>query len=216
MIVTNSTLLINVLTGEYPVSLWRVRQDNPNVSFAVEPLVEVIRDLGYDVVTQTVRPDGDVVTEGAPSKIDGGYVQTWVIRPYTDEELAAVLATRKDQLSDQVDIARQATFQAGFEYDFGGAIGKLRVQVRDEDRINIVGLRVFAESSQVAAPDAEYDFRTASNVTVKLTAAGVIAMTNAAFARVQAIYTAAWNLKDEIATATTLAALPVVPPVLDV
>lgn len=216
MKITASTLLINLVTEEYPVFLYKIRQDNPNVSFAAEPEIDIIRDLGYDVVTPTASPSGGIVTEDKPLKLDSGWVQQWVIRPYTDDELVSILNSKKEEMSRAVDALRAAKLAEGFRFDFGNAGGVQGVQLRDDDKTNIIGLRVTAESLKTVAPDALISFRTTENNVLRLPTDVVIAMSNAAFQRVQSVYGVAWELKDRISMAKTLSELPVLPHTLEV
>lgn len=217
MKVTASTLLINVVTSEYPVSLLKVRQDNPNISFAAEPEDSVLDDLGYSVVHRVDAPAGDVVTEGAPEYVDGAWRQTWVVREFTAEELAAQLQARKSDMTQQIDQLRDATLANGFRFVFSGEAGEQGVQVREQDKINIVASRIIADAFiNMGQPETLMDFRTFENNTLRIPATEIVALSNAAFQRVTQVYAAAWVLKDQVAAATTLAELPVLPETLDV
>jgi hypothetical protein len=84
MKITASTLLIRDATLEYPVTLLKLRQDNPNVSFAAEPDQTIVEGLGYSIVQPVpapLVPLGDVITEAAPTLVNGVWTQTWVNIP---------------------------------------------------------------------------------------------------------------------------------------
>lgn len=217
MNITASTLLIKVDDLTYPVSLLAIRQNNPNISFAAEPDESIIEALGYAIVTPQAAPAGDVVTESAPTQVGGVWTQQWTARSFTAGELAAQLATQKPALSSQVDSLRDAKLAEGFQYDFGGTDGLQGVQLRDRDCINITGLRVTADGLIAAGQgDTLLPFRTLENKVVMAAATTIVAMSNAAFQRVSAVYSASWTLKEAIDSALTMADLPVIPPTLAV
>ena len=86
--------LLNLTTSEYPASLYQVRQENPNVSFPVNPTDEDLAPFGYANVTLTSQPtDYDPrtqrVEEAEPeTDVDGIYHQQWTIRDATEQEIA--------------------------------------------------------------------------------------------------------------------------------
>lgn len=217
MNITASTLLIKNETQEYPCSLLKVRQDNPNVSFAAEPDESIVNDLGFSVVAPTQPPAGDVVTEDKPEQIDGVWTQKWLVRDHTADELASMLAAQKSALSAQIDTLRDTKLGEGFQYDFGGSDGVLGVQLRERDCLNITGLRVTADGFIAAGQgDQLLPFRTLENKVVMATANAIVAMSNAAFQRVSAVYGASWTLKEQVDAATVAVDLPVLPATLDV
>jgi hypothetical protein len=86
--------LLNLITGEYPCSLWQVRQANPNVSFPDDLAIADLTPFGYAKVTATPQPTPDPRTERLENPTvepdgAGGYRQRWTIRNATAEELAA-------------------------------------------------------------------------------------------------------------------------------
>ncbi len=216
MKVTASDLLINILTDEYPVTLLKVRQDNPDVSFAAEPDVSILHDLGYDVVQRTTPPTGDVVVEEAPVVVDGVYIQQWSSRAYTAEEEAGMLPMKKMDAAAKIAAIRDARFNEGYKFDFGGEYGLLTIQQREVDRLNVVGVFSIAAALVGAGMGGEpMTFRTAENINVATTAAVMVDMAKAAFAFVNQVYGASWQLKDQVDQAATLAAIPVIPDVLE-
>lgn len=86
--------LLNHLTNAYPVSLYEVRQANPNVSFPAEPTDEDLAPFGHVNVHPTPQPGCDPRMqriEGPTAALDaeGVYRQQWVVRDATDDEIAA-------------------------------------------------------------------------------------------------------------------------------
>jgi hypothetical protein len=87
--------LINLLTNAYPVSLYEVRQANPNVSFPVNPTDEDLAPFGYANVYPTLQPTEydprtQRIEEATPEPDpEGIYQQQWTIREATEQEIAA-------------------------------------------------------------------------------------------------------------------------------
>lgn len=217
MNITASTLLIKVDDQTYPVGLYGVRQANPNVSFAAEPDEAVINDLGYAVVTPVAQPVGDVVTEAAPELVEGVWTQKWDVRAFTPEEIQTNLDVKKNVLMAQVNTLRDAKLAEGVKFDFGGDFGLLTIQLGPVDCTNILGVRVTADAYVKAGlGETVMGFRTMENIVAMGPATMMVALSDAAFIRVNSVYVAAWSLKDAIKAATTLAELPEVPAELDV
>jgi hypothetical protein len=213
MDITASTALLKVATGAYPVYFQQVRVDNPEVSFPENPTEDCLAEYGFAVVYPTDRPNGDVVTEGTPTLLDGQYTQTWSVREYTAAEEVVLLADRKRLLSDQVLALREKDLASGFIYEkdeetiFG-------VQLRPEDRLNLLILKGLAQFLLAASSDQTTMFRSTENVGYPLTPAELLAMCDAALVAGSNIYAASWVLKDQIEAASTLAALPTIPATL--
>jgi hypothetical protein len=85
--------LLNLATGDYPVSFQHVRDANPNVSFPAVPTDADLSPFGYANVRPTARPSTDPRTqrvEGPSAEPDGagGYRELWTLREATPEEIA--------------------------------------------------------------------------------------------------------------------------------
>jgi hypothetical protein len=86
--------LLNLTSNAYPVSVYAVRQANPNVSFPGNPTDEDLAPFGYVNVTPLPQPSHDPRTqrieEATPKPdADGIYHQLWLVRAATAEEIAA-------------------------------------------------------------------------------------------------------------------------------
>jgi hypothetical protein len=205
---------MDVNTQEYPLTLDQIRRRLPDVSFGATPPIDDLADLGFaEVVLVGAIPEGDVVTEGAPKLVDGVWQRTWVSRAYSDEELSARLTERKQQLSQAVMQLRDQDLQRGFEYTTEG-VYPFHVQLRVEDRINLLALNLQGQQLVAAESDATIAFRGLENVTVQLTGAQMVDMTTAALHVFSSIYELSWELKDDIEQATTVADLPELPDTL--
>ena len=217
MIVTASTRLIGVGTGDYPLSLADIRARESDKSFSATPDEEVLADMGYAVVHDTDRPQGEVVREGSPVLEEGRYVQSWTVHAFSAAERLENLNNRKAFLSGQVDQLRESHLATGFRYVFAEPYGELGVQLRPQDCVNMLGLRVGAEAAVAAGyPQMPATFRTYENVNVDMTSAEMVTLTNAALMHTKAVYAATWIYKDQIEQATTVAQLPAIPATLDI
>lgn len=211
--VTNNTLLIEVATGLYPVSLNMIFEKfrPQNMSFSLNPPRVDIEGLGYAVVTPTVRPDGDVVTEAPPVLKDGVYHQAWNARPYNEDELSVHLSNAKIGAKERVMVVRDDDFEIGMTHTVGDKT--FNVQLRVEDRVNILARYVIGKDMIAAGLfEQTVEFRTYENESVILTQQQMVEMGLAALDAVDSIYKTTWKLKDQIDNATTLGDIPEIPP----
>lgn len=109
-----------------------------------------------------------------------------------------------DILSNEIQIAKQTVdtyrnerFSEGVDFDFAGTPDK--IQVRGEDRANILGVILAAEKN-IAAGNMSHitNFRSSSNVTYQLTQDQVLLLGQAALLGIDAIYQESWVLKDTL------------------
>ncbi|MNF88276.1 hypothetical protein D3C81_331330 [compost metagenome] len=213
MDINASTAMLKLATGEYPVYFQRVRQDFPEVSFPENPTEDCLGDYGFAVVYPTVRPTGDVVTEGTPTLIDGVYNQAWSVREFTPAELDVRLVELKRTMADQVLVLREKDLASGFIYQ-KDEVTLFGVQLRPEDRMNLLILKGHAQFLLAANATDTTVFRSTENVGYPLTPAELLAMCDAALVAGMSIYAVSWVLKDQIEAATTLAELPTIPATL--
>ena len=213
MDINASTAMLKLATGEYPVYFQRVRQDFPEVSFPENPTEDCLGDYGFAVVYPTVRPTGDVVTEGTPTLIDGVYNQAWSVREYTPAELDVRLVELKRTMADQVLVLREKDLAGGFIYQ-KDEVTIFGVQLRPEDRMNLLILKGHAQFLLAANATDTTVFRSTENVGYPLSPAELLAMCDAALVAGMSIYAVSWVLKDQIEAATTLAELPTIPATL--
>lgn len=200
---------IEVATGNYPVSFDMIRElKKTSVSFGPNPPVEDIQQFGFEPVADSAIPIGDVVSEGAPELIGGVWTRTWIVRSFEQAEVAKRLEEAKDKLTDAITSIRETDLAYGMTFNFSdGTTGG--VQMRSEDRTNLIGIRLEAYSYlQAGLPNAVIEFRSLENVTRQLHPQEVIDMTDACTAHTKLVYGASWALKDQIANATTIDQLP--------
>lgn len=205
--ITDTTRLIRLSDQSYPFFLNTVRSENPNVSFAKNPSEQIVERLGYAPVKETIRPLGDVVSEGVPELIDGVWTQTWVVRQFNTEELNAQLEEAKRRLSSEVDRLREEAFALGLRYTFSDqSVG--HIQLRPQDQINLHSLRL---KTQGLDPEILVPFRTYENETKMVRIGELDNIVNTSLQRGETIYVVSWGLKDQIAAATDISELPILP-----
>jgi hypothetical protein len=94
-------------------TIGQLRRDNPQVSFPKNIPDSVLSEYSVYSVVATWPPEGDVVTEGTPELNNGQWVQTWVSRDYTEEEVAQNLINKRAKMSVSPRQARLALLAAG-------------------------------------------------------------------------------------------------------
>lgn len=211
--ITNSTLLIHVESGAYPLTLSSLKARHPNVSFGTSVDEELMLELGYAVVTPTAQPVGDVVTEAAPAlQGDGSYAQAYDVRNYSPEEVASQLDAKKSDFRNAVNNLRDTTLANGAPVDFGGEYGVQHVQMRDGDRVNFVGLKLQADLliSQ-GVNDPVVPLRTREDKIVRITPEQTVALSWIVSDGYIHVMEAAWTLKDAATAASTQEEIPAMP-----
>ena len=204
------TALIHVESGQYPVYLTGVRRNNPNVSFPNNPTVDQLSEHGYAVVKHTEAPVAEVVVEGKPELVEGEYLQTWIGREFNEEERLNHLTQLKTQLVDEIAQLRARELEHGFDYTASDdtVIG---VQLRDEDKPNLIVLRDEADAYIDAGSEEQMEFRCRDNLTHMLDPLEMSTMCLAALQHFKAVLKATWVLKDQVKDAKTAAELPTIP-----
>jgi hypothetical protein len=146
-----------------------------------------VRDMpshGAPSLPPTSLPPLD--TTPAPVAIDWSRVRT-----EADRE-ADALAEREAAVNRE----RARRLEAGAVLAVPG-VGRLAMQGREEDRINLIALAQAAQMHLAAgAPDAPMLFRDAANAVHLLTPAQMLAVYAAGTWWAQSVYLAAWSLKD--------------------
>ena len=208
--VNSSTLFIEVATGKYPVTLSDIARKYTDRSFSVTPPRVDISDLGYEVVNPSLKPEGDVITEGEPELIEGEWFKVWDVRNYNDSEKSVMLTQRKETLSSQVMQIRNDDFEIGTTYTLSPEVS-FNVQLRQEDRINLLLLNMRAKEAILVEDTSLESFRSYENITFKLTPTQIVEMTDTALTAVKSIYEQSWKFKDQIEAAVKMEDLPELP-----
>lgn len=107
----------------------------------------------------------------------------------------------KQAKREQIDAWRQQAETAGFPYTFpDGSTGIVQIRNSD-DKANITGLVVAAQSN----PGAMLEFRDGGDISHDMTSEQVISMGTAVQAFISSNYQRGWALKDQVDGAATLA-----------
>lgn len=205
-IVDRTTRLIHSETMSYPIFLSDMVRYAPNTVFPTTVDSGCLLGFGVEVVTSVAQPEGDVVTEGAPARIEGLWYQTWNVGTFSEAEIANKLAARKAELQAGAEELRVNAFAFGFPYQFGADV--YHVQVRTGDRGNISDLRTIAKEVIAANGDMTFEFRVLENVEVLLTPVEMVALADRALVQVVAGYKAIWAYKKAIDLAESMEELP--------
>lgn len=211
-VVTNDTRLIKLDTGEYPVFLEEVRTRTGSV-FGSTIESSLLEGIGYAPVLEVARPESPgVVTEGTPEMVEGQYRRVWLVRDYNTEETSSMLKQAKEKAFYDVELFRISQFKIGFPHLFNEGNDILHVQVRDQDRVNILARYTKAKEAITAGlSDKKFEFRVWENISVFLTPQEMVDMADAADEQVEAGYRAIWALKHQIESAASISEIPALP-----
>lgn len=205
----HSTRFINISTFEWPVWFSDIQRLNPLVFWPAQVTEEELITLGYAIIHPREPGVGDVVTETDPEYIEGQFFQRWSVRNFTPEEIQANLDIRKNGLLNQVIKLKNEAMAKGYPYMFGEQ--RMHVQMRDADRVNILGM----SERSMRTSGLIQDFRTYENINVPLDDVELFKMTNAVGDAYTQLMQKVWEFKDQINQATAEAELPQIPATLD-
>lgn len=93
-------------------SVQRLRADNPNVSFPVEPTEATLAEWGVFTLHAGVQPVVDHtknITEGQPQFIDGKWTQTWVTSDAEEQEITERFGRQSASVRDSRQILLSAS-----------------------------------------------------------------------------------------------------------
>lgn len=128
-------MFIDETTLEYPIDEATLRARFPLISFPLpfEPpagfaRVQLAEPPAFDRMTKAV-------VEGAPMPVSGGFVQSWVLRDLSTEEVAERAAAVRKALKAAVTDARWRAEVGGIELPNGM---RVRTGIDDQNRINSV------------------------------------------------------------------------------
>lgn len=207
MFVGKDSLLINVATGEYPLTLADVQLKTTKYAFGEFVDEEILTELGYAVVQPTVRPEGLDMQETAPVLNNGVYVQTFVQKVKTQEELELEFNSKKSDLIAGAENLLEKDLEVGYAYNFGGVYGTQHIQLRDKDRTNLNGILKQVE----LFPNEVHVLRTYENNTLELSSDAVmtaIVMAGAGYVNLMKAY---WVSKDSLKASVFGQNLPSLP-----
>lgn len=207
-IITRSTPLIETETQDYPLYLADVVSRVENLCLPPNADSALLKELGYEVVNNTDRPEGDVVVvEDKPEKINDEWYRTWRTRPLSEEEKDSSFKSLQDTQKARISTFQNQEFAKGFPYQVGDKT--YHVQVRISDRGNIDSLRTLAkEAKDNNDTDWNVDFRVYENVTINLDAQQMLDLANTTFVQVASAYKRVWDFKDAVDNATSVEDFP--------
>jgi hypothetical protein len=91
-------LAVNDTIVKFPYSITELKKDNPQVSFPRNPSQELLATYNVYPIKPSPRPAGDVIISTDPEFANGEWVQTWVARQYTSEEVAQQISDRRNAM----------------------------------------------------------------------------------------------------------------------
>lgn len=120
---------------KYPYSDRQLIRDNPDHSFP-DVIDDNLREhFGMFKVSAAPKPEHGPKTllavEGSPVKVEGSWVQTWTIRPFTEQEIQQ----KRDSLKDAVTAKRWEVETGGLTLPDGVNI---KTGIDDKNRITTV------------------------------------------------------------------------------
>ena len=205
MLISRDTPLINTTTNAYPVFAYQIKTSKYSFGEFID--TEILAELGYAPVTPTVRPDTGDFRESTPQLVDGVYYQFYEEHIPNATEIEATLILKKSTQQNQLTELLDKALSDGFAFDFGGVDGVQHVQVRDKDRVNLLGIIKQAELN----PTAMHVFRTQENNSLQVSAAQVLEVAVRAGAAYTAVMQHYWLLKDLTSFAASPSEIPAVP-----
>lgn len=184
-------------------------------------LVDWVLRIGYQIIiskkvfTMTLDTRQKLLAleylYGSPARlIDDNDDIIWLDeRPLpSDTELEALyqeatLETKRKEVYDKISLKCEEVHSSGMEWDFNGVLDK--VQTREIDKLNLLGIAIKArELKDLGVTDPFLTFRAESNNNFMLTPQEAIDMTDAVNIHVQTLYIQAWQVKDQLQSATTI------------
>lgn len=210
MKIDDTTPLIDTVTKDYPKYLHDVRERYQTYTIPANPNEAQLARLGYHVVRNTPKPYGEVVVETDPKLIDGTYYRQYQARKYTESELDYQLTNIQTKQAQRLKHQVTKYLEVGLPYRFQGKM--YHIQMRPEDRINLLGLRMEANMRKEAGDDEwRSPFQFYENVAVMMDYNGIIDITTRALAEFTFVKTTQWQIADEIANAKHPTEVPVIP-----
>lgn len=213
--VDSSTRLIRLKDKAYPKYLYDLRQDNMQNTFGSTIESEKLYNFPnpYAYVFLVDQPEGDVVTEGAPvlNEDDGKWYQHWDVRAFNEQELAERLSTGRDNALQMGKQVLTNDLVSGLEITLKPDGGTFKLVMTAEERVNLMGMRVVAEKRVNASDDTAFTVRSADNKSFQADPAEVIEFVEEILELYNGYLEKYWQFKSDVANATTLDALPVVP-----
>ncbi|ADP02463.1 conserved hypothetical protein [Salmonella phage PVPSE1] len=210
MVVYAYTPLIRTSDGKYPVYLSDFRADNPNVSTGSWIYSENLVELGYFPVIPKEMPEGDVVTEGAPHFNDQTqeWEQTWDVRDFTEEEIAANLVSAKDQRKADAQTVLSGDINIGIPYPYDEREYQVRVKSFDLATLLTIKNVLDADGSETTNV---YPFQFLDGYKADFTHSEMTALINSVSRSHYELMKSYWTYIDSVDQATSVENIPQLP-----
>jgi hypothetical protein len=95
-------MYLRIINNEinYPYSLQKLREDNPNISFPSEMTENLMGELNIHEVRATPKPNDYTknISEGTPILIDDVYYQNWETTNATESEISLRIAGKWEEI----------------------------------------------------------------------------------------------------------------------
>lgn len=209
MFVTQKTLLIEVSTQKYPLSLQQLQSKVTQYSFGNFVDVAVLRELGYEVVEPVEPPLPDGYTEDKPQLVDGRYVQTYKKVTKTAEDILREFTDVKQHARNHLTSLLQKALTEGCQYNFGTV--RLpdiqRIRMLESDRGELLWISEMSERF----PTKTHLVRTAENKVYPISSSVAGDLLNTVLLEYDKIVTEYWRLEKAIADASDKDTIPTLP-----
>lgn len=206
--VSDRTRLIRIQTSEYNLTMHDVRRRYLEIIWGTDVTEEFLKTLGYAVINSRAAPGVDFV-ETNPVEEDGVYYQGWKEIVPQPIDVEAEFKALKEEMMDTINGFVSDSMAHGVSFNFGSEEEPniLHIQIRDVDRVNILGMSIKSSQEDGAI---QY-FRTRENVTISVTAEQIRAMGDRIHEGYLAIKGAEWTLDDGIRGAEDKSTIPHIP-----
>lgn len=158
----------------------------------------VTRDFAKMFLTEAPGPDWFEVTP-TQNEEDGRWYQTWEKYIPTPEEVAAEFEGRRQATYLKIKETLVNRKEGGVAVDFGPTYGVLHLQIRDTDRINMLGLK--DEADDLIRDNKANDVmivRTSENINVEITAYDFVNLSRGYREIYKAMMAWSWHWSDQV------------------
>lgn len=196
--------MLRISDMKYPVYFSDFLKEHTNVSigdFVWE--YEFAEIWGYFLVHDTPQPEGDVVVEGPPeyNEEEGLWFKTWVVRDFTEEEIADNLVRAKETFRSQ------ASFQYSNETMSGIKVGDDYFPVDS----NEVSLLIATRELALAKPDSQILLRKTDGTMLELSATDALDKIGDILAGLSQAYQNLLKYTLTVFAATSIESIPEIP-----